>query len=46
MHTKPTQLKANTSPLLQNYLHTVKPETYSYMPEWSLCLTHTQDINL
>ena len=43
MHTKLAQLKANKSSLLQNYPHTVNPDTY--MPQRPLCLTHMHDIN-
>ena len=43
MHTILVQLKANKSPLLQSYLHTVNPETYT--PQWPLCLSHTHDTN-
>ena len=43
MHTKLAQLRANKSPLLQSYLHTVNPDTY--MPQSPLCLTHTHDTN-
>ena len=43
MRTKLAQLKANKSPLLQSYLHTVDPETYK--PQWPLCLSHTHDTN-
>ena len=38
MHTKLAQLRANKSPLLESYLHTVNPETY--MPQCPLCLSH------
>ena len=43
MHRKLTQLKANKSPLLQSYLHTVNPEIYT--PQCPLCLSHTHDSN-
>ena len=43
MRTKVAQLRANKLPLLQSYLHTVKPETY--MPQCQLCLSHTPDTN-
>ena len=43
MCTKLVQLRANKSPLLQSYLHTVNPETYT--PQCPLCLSHTQDTN-
>ena len=39
MRTKPEQLRANKSLLLQSCLHTVNPETYT--PQCPLCLTHT-----
>ena len=39
MHTKLAQLRANKSPFLQNYLHTVNPKTY--LPQCPLCLSHT-----
>ena len=32
MHTKLAQLRANKSPLLESYLHTVNPNTYATMP--------------
>ena len=37
------QLRANKSPLLQSYLHTVNPETYTL--QCLLCLSHTHDTN-
>ena len=43
MRTKLAQLKANKSPLLQSYLHTVNPETYK--SQCPLCLSHTHDTN-
>ena len=43
MRTKLAQLRANKSPLLQSYLHTVNPDTY--MPQCPLCLSHTHDTN-
>ena len=43
MRTKLAQLRANKSPLLQSYLHTVNPETYT--PQCPLYLTHTHDTN-
>ena len=43
MRTKLAEVRANKSPLLQNYLHTVNPETYS--PQCPLCLSHTHDTN-
>ena len=43
MCTKLAQLRANKSPLLQSYLHTVNPETY--MPQCPLCLSYTHDTN-
>ena len=43
MCTKLAQLRANKSPLLQSYLHTVNPETY--MPQCPLCLSPTHDTN-
>ena len=43
MCTKMAQLKANKSPLLLSYLHIVNLDTY--MPQWSLYLTHTHDCN-
>ena len=43
MLTKLAQLRANKSPLLQSYLHTVNPDTY--IPQSPLCLTHTHDTN-
>ena len=41
MCTKLAHLRANKLPLLQNYLHTVNPE--SYMPQCPLCLSHTHN---
>ena len=43
MCTKPAQLRANKSPLLQSYQHTVNPETY--MSQCPLCLSHTHNTN-
>ena len=43
MRTKLVQLRANKSPLLQTYLHTVNLETYT--PQCPLCLSHTHDTN-
>ena len=43
MPTKLAQLRANTSPLLQSYQHSVNPDTYA--PQFSLCLTHTHYTN-
>ena len=43
MHTKLAQLKANKLPLLQSYLHTVNPETYT--PQCPLFLSHTHNTN-
>ena len=43
MCTKLAQLRANKSPLLQSYLHTVNPHTH--MPQCPLCLSHTHDTN-
>ena len=43
IHTKLAQLKANKSPLLQNYLQKVNPETYTR--QCPLCLSHTLDTN-
>ena len=43
LHTKLAQLRANKSPLLQSYLRTVNPETYT--PQCPLCLSHTHDTN-
>ena len=43
MRTKLAQLRANKSPLLQSYLHTVNPETY--MSQCPLRLSHTHDTN-
>ena len=43
MRTKLAQLRANKSPFLQSYLHTVNPETYT--SQCSLCLSHTHDTN-
>ena len=43
MHIKLAQLRANKSPLLQSYLHTVNPDTYT--PQCQLCLSHTHDTN-
>ena len=43
MCTKLAQLRANKSPLLQSYLHTVNPETF--MPQYPLCFSHTHDTN-
>ena len=43
MRTKLAQLRANKSPLLQSYLHTVNPDTYT--PQCALCLSHTHDTN-
>ena len=43
MHTKLAQLKANKSPLLQSYLHTVNSE--NYVPQCPLCLSHTHETN-
>ena len=43
MHTKLPQLRANKSPLLQSYLHTVNPETYT--PQCPLSLSQTHDTN-
>ena len=43
MRTKLAQLKANKSPLLQSYLHTVNPDTY--MPQYPLWLSPTHDTN-
>ena len=42
MRTNLAQLRANKSPLLQSYLHTVNPETY--MSQCPLCLAHTHTI--
>ena len=39
MLTKPVQRRANKSPLLQSYLHSVNPN--NYMPQCLLCLSHT-----
>ena len=39
MCTKLAQFRANKSPLLQSYLHTVNPETYATMP--TMLVTHT-----
>ena len=44
MPKKLAQLRANKSPLLQSYLHTVNPETY--VPQCPLCLTKMHDTNL
>ena len=43
VQSKLAQLRANKSPLLQSYLNTVNPETY--MPQCSLCLSHTHNTN-
>ena len=43
MHTKLPQLRANKLPLLQSYLYTMNPETYT--PQCLLCLSHTHDTN-
>ena len=43
MNTKLAQLRANKSPFLQSYLHTVNPETYT--PQCPVCLSHTHDTN-
>ena len=43
MHTKLAQPRANKSPLLQSYLHTVNPETYT--PQCPLCSSQTNDTN-
>ena len=43
MRTKLAQLRANKSPLLQSYLHTVNPNTYT--PQCPLCLSQTHDTN-
>ena len=42
MHTKLAQLRANKSPLLQSYLHTVNPETYMSHAHYAC---HTHDTN-
>ena len=39
MRIKLAQLRTNKLPLLQSYLHTVSPNTYT--PQSSLCLSHT-----
>ena len=41
MHTKLAQFRANKSLLLQSYLHTVNPETYTL--QCPLFLSHTHD---
>ena len=43
MRTKVAQLRANKSPLLQSYLHTVNPDTY--MPQCPRCFSHTHGTN-
>ena len=43
MHTKLAQLRASKLPLLQSCPHTVNPKTY--MPQWPLCLSNTQESN-
>ena len=43
MLTKLAQLRSNKSPLLQSYLHTVNPETYT--SQCPICLSHTHDTN-
>ena len=43
MRTKLAQLRASKSPLLQSYLHTVNPNTYT--PQCPLCLSQTHDTN-
>ena len=43
MQTKLAHLRANKSPLLENYLHTVNPDTY--MPQCPICLSPTYDTN-
>ena len=43
MSTKLAQLRANKAPLLQSYVHTMNPETYT--SQCPLCLSHTHDTN-
>ena len=43
MRTKLARLRANKSPLLEIYLHTVNSKTYT--PQCPLCLSHINDTN-